>query len=126
VPAPFRIVVQMERDVVRICPFGEVDIDTVGQIREQIETLTAARVERVVLDLRDVPFLDSTGCVWCSKRTPPRAQADGRSSISLGRERGSRSSRHLSSRLYLPRQATQWHDQRAGAGSSVMAGVRCR
>jgi len=54
-------VVQTERDVVRICPFGEVDIDTVGQIREQIETLTSAGIKRLVLDLRGVTFLDSMG-----------------------------------------------------------------
>ena len=60
-PAPFRIVVEMERDVVRVCPFGEVDIGTVGQIREQLENVTASGAKHVVLDLRGVTFLDSTG-----------------------------------------------------------------
>ena len=51
----------MERDVVRVCPFGEVDIDTAGQIREQLENATATGTKHVVLDLRGVTFLDSTG-----------------------------------------------------------------
>src|SRR4051812_21301581 len=59
--APLRILVRTERDIVRVCPFGEVDIDTVGQIREQIETSTASGATRVVLDLRGVTFLDSAG-----------------------------------------------------------------
>jgi anti-sigma B factor antagonist len=60
-PAPFRVVVQIERDVFRVCPFGEVDMDTAGQIREQLENATASGAKHVVLDLRGVTFLDSTG-----------------------------------------------------------------
>ena len=60
-PAAFRVVVQTETDVVRVCPFGEVEIDTVGQIREQLENATASGATHVVLDLRGVTFLDSTG-----------------------------------------------------------------
>jgi len=61
VPEPFRVVVRTERDVVRVCPFGEVDIDTVGRIREQLENATTLEAKHVVLDLRGVTFLDSTG-----------------------------------------------------------------
>jgi anti-anti-sigma factor len=60
-PAPFRVVVETERDVVRVCPCGEVDIGTVGQIREQLGNVTASGARRVVLDLRGVTFLDSSG-----------------------------------------------------------------
>jgi len=60
-PAPFRVDVRTERDVVRVCPFGEVDLDTVGQIRECLEQATATGAKHVVLDLRGVTFLDSTG-----------------------------------------------------------------
>jgi anti-anti-sigma factor len=59
-PEPFRVVVQTERDVIRVCPFGEVDIETVGQIREQLESATASGARHVVLDLRGATFLDST------------------------------------------------------------------
>jgi anti-sigma B factor antagonist len=50
-----------ERDLVRVCPSGEVDMGTVGQVREQLETVTATGAKHVVLDLRGVTFLDSTG-----------------------------------------------------------------
>jgi anti-anti-sigma factor len=52
---------QTERDLVRICPVGGVDIDSVDQIREQIESLTATGAKHIVLDLRAATFVDSTG-----------------------------------------------------------------
>ena len=55
------VVVRTERDVVRVCPSGDVDIDTVGRIREQLENAMASGTRRVVLDLRGVTFLDSAG-----------------------------------------------------------------
>ena len=57
----FRVTARNERDAVRICPFGEVDIDTVGQIREQLEQSAAAGASRVLLDLGGATFLDSSG-----------------------------------------------------------------
>jgi len=60
-PAPFRVELRTERDVLRVCPFGEVDIDTVNRIREQLENATATGARQVVLDLHGVSFLDSTG-----------------------------------------------------------------
>jgi anti-sigma B factor antagonist len=60
-PAQFRVVVRTERDLVRVCPFGEVDLGTVDRIREQLENATATGARHVVLDLRGVSFLDSTG-----------------------------------------------------------------
>ena len=60
-PSAFGVVVRTEHDVVRVCPFGAVDIDTAGQVREQIEHVTASGARRVVLDLYGVTFLDSSG-----------------------------------------------------------------
>jgi anti-anti-sigma factor len=59
--APFRIVVHIEREVVRVCPRGEVDIETVGSIRGQIKTLVGSGATDLVLDLRAATFLDSAG-----------------------------------------------------------------
>src|SRR5436305_12942409 len=59
--APFTIEVEPQRDVVRVCPHGEVDLVTVRRVRERIDELTAAGFERLLLDLREVTFLDSTG-----------------------------------------------------------------
>jgi anti-anti-sigma factor len=60
-PPGFSVEVCPERSVVRVCPVGEVDLSTVGEVRAQIEELKSAGFTRVVLDLREVTFLDSTG-----------------------------------------------------------------
>lgn len=57
----FSVDVEPERDVVRVCPRGDVDLATVGRLREQVDELIGAGFLRVVLDLRGVTFLDSTG-----------------------------------------------------------------
>jgi anti-sigma B factor antagonist len=59
--APFGIDVHPERDIVRVCPSGDVDLATAGAIRRQIDELTSAGFRRIVLDLGGVTFLDSTG-----------------------------------------------------------------
>ena len=60
-PPEFRVDVAPERDVVRVCPVGELDLGTVGLVEAAIEELTAAGFTRLVLDLRGATFLDSTG-----------------------------------------------------------------
>ncbi|MEO8850418.1 MAG: STAS domain-containing protein [Allobranchiibius sp.] len=40
---------------------GDVDVTTAPALRAELARLLAARNARVVLDLSDVPFLDSTG-----------------------------------------------------------------
>ncbi len=40
---------------------GDVDVTTAPTLRSELSRLLAARNARVVLDLSDVPFLDSTG-----------------------------------------------------------------
>ena len=57
----FRLDLEPERDAVRVCPHGEVDLATTGAIREKFEEMTALGFRRVALDLRDVTFVDSTG-----------------------------------------------------------------
>jgi anti-sigma B factor antagonist len=59
-PPAFSIDVRPERDLVRVCPAGEIDFDTVGVVRAQLDELTRAGFTCVVLDLRDVTFLDSS------------------------------------------------------------------
>jgi anti-anti-sigma factor len=59
--AQFRIEVEPARDAVRVAPVGEVDLATVDELREEIDRLSEAGFTRLVLDLRQVLFLDSTG-----------------------------------------------------------------
>jgi anti-sigma B factor antagonist len=58
---PFCVDVTPERDVVRVCPRGDIDLATVGAVRERVDELTGAGFRRVVLDLRGVTFLDASG-----------------------------------------------------------------
>jgi anti-sigma B factor antagonist len=59
--APFHCEVEPRRDMVRVHPVGEVDLATAPEIEAQLRDLDAAGFKRLVLDLTDVSFLDSTG-----------------------------------------------------------------
>jgi anti-anti-sigma factor len=59
--APFRIDVHPERDVVRVVPVGELDLATAPELEAQLHELRTSGFERVVLDLRELHFVDSTG-----------------------------------------------------------------
>jgi anti-anti-sigma factor len=56
----FRIAVVSSGSSVLVAPIGEIDIATVDEIYERV-TEGAATYERVVLDLRQATFIDSTG-----------------------------------------------------------------
>ena len=58
---PFRVDVEPERDSVRVAPVGELDIATVDKLQAEVSRLLASGFARIVLDLRGVRFLDSTG-----------------------------------------------------------------
>jgi len=58
---PFRCEVEPDRDAVRVCPVGELDLATVPLVESQLAELWSVGFTRVVLDLRGVCFLDSTG-----------------------------------------------------------------
>jgi anti-sigma B factor antagonist len=57
----FHVETVPDRDVVRVSPIGEIDLSTVGEIRDQLRELRAVGFMRLVLDLRGTTFLDSTG-----------------------------------------------------------------
>jgi anti-anti-sigma factor len=58
---PFRIDVEPARDSVRVAPVGELDIATVDKLQAEVVRLRESGFTRIVLDLRGVRFLDSTG-----------------------------------------------------------------
>jgi anti-anti-sigma factor len=47
-------------DVVVVAPAGEIDLATIEELETAIDT-AATEAERVVLDLREVTFIDSAG-----------------------------------------------------------------
>jgi anti-sigma B factor antagonist len=59
--APFRVDVHPERDFVRVAAVGELDVATVPELQAQISALRAAGFARLVLDLRQLTFMDSSG-----------------------------------------------------------------
>jgi anti-anti-sigma factor len=57
----FRVEVARERYGVRVRPVGEVDLATVGRLREYLFASLESAADMVVLDLRATTFFDSTG-----------------------------------------------------------------
>jgi anti-anti-sigma factor len=58
-PEAFRVEVKPERAAVRVCPIGEIHFGSVDTLRAQLEELDG--FERIVVDLREATFLDSSG-----------------------------------------------------------------
>ena len=61
VPKPFRCEV-IERDgAVWVCPHGELDMSTVPELEQHLHDAVAGGARRIVVDLRGLDFMDSTG-----------------------------------------------------------------
>jgi anti-sigma B factor antagonist len=75
-PQPFRCYVTFERDTARVRPIGELDLDTAPVLDEQIRECRQRGMRRLVLDLRDLEFIDSTG-LHLILRCDAEAQKDG-------------------------------------------------
>jgi len=58
--APFRVRVTQDRGEVVVAPAGELDLASAAMLEREIRELPGD-VERVVVDLRKVEFIDSTG-----------------------------------------------------------------
>lgn len=57
----FSCSVEIHGDVARIVPLGELDLDTADAVERCFEEAREAGYQRLVLDLRRLSFLDSTG-----------------------------------------------------------------
>jgi anti-sigma B factor antagonist len=75
-PPPFRVDVWPDGDVVHVCPVGEVDLDTADQVCDRLQQLRSAGFTCLILDLRGVSFLDSTG-IRLVLEADAAARADG-------------------------------------------------
>lgn len=58
---PFRVDVHPERDVVRVVPVGELDIATAPRLERELHELRSSGFDHVVLDMRGLTFMDSSG-----------------------------------------------------------------
>lgn len=58
---PLDVEVHPERRTVRVAPIGELDLSNVGQVDDQMRELLASGFHDLVLDLRKVLFIDSSG-----------------------------------------------------------------
>jgi anti-sigma B factor antagonist len=58
---PFRCEVMPERDAIRVRPVGELDMDTAHVLDAQMRALRDSGYRRLVLDLRGLLFIDSSG-----------------------------------------------------------------
>ena len=58
---PFRVEFHPERDAVRVAPVGDLDLATASLLEEQLHELRTAGFDHVVLDLRELTFIDSSG-----------------------------------------------------------------
>ena len=60
-PSTLHISVHPQRDAVRVAPNGELDLANAASLQAQLDELRAAGFEHVVLDLRELTFMDSSG-----------------------------------------------------------------
>jgi len=60
-PSPLLISVHPQRSTVRVAPSGELDLVNAAALQAQLDELRAAGFEHIVLDLRELTFIDSSG-----------------------------------------------------------------
>lgn len=60
-PSRFAVRVQPDREVVYVQPDGELDLTTTPQLHDQVQELVEAEFAQLVIDLRELSFIDATG-----------------------------------------------------------------
>ena len=60
-PEPFRCEVETAHGKVHVIPHGEIDLASVGVLEAKLRELRDTGFDHLVLDLREVSFMDSTG-----------------------------------------------------------------
>jgi anti-sigma B factor antagonist len=58
---PFHVEVATDGDGVRVAPVGELDLGTLPDVEERLDELLSARPRALVLDLRGLRFIDTSG-----------------------------------------------------------------
>ena len=75
-PEPFRCEVTRDADLARLQVLGELDLQTVPRLEAEIAAVRAGGVKRVIIDLRGLEFMDSTG-LRCLLECDAEARQDG-------------------------------------------------
>lgn len=60
-PEPFRYSVTRKADLARLEVFGDLDLETVPRLQAGIAAARSDGVQRLIIDLRGLDFMDSTG-----------------------------------------------------------------
>jgi anti-anti-sigma factor len=60
-PEPFRVEVGSSGRRATVIPYGDLDIATVDRLADDIDAAVAAGCDEIVLDLRQLSFIDVTG-----------------------------------------------------------------
>lgn len=60
-PDSFRCETGRDGDATWIRPIGELDLDSAPQLESELTAVRAGGADRIVLDLRELGFMDSTG-----------------------------------------------------------------
>jgi anti-sigma B factor antagonist len=77
IPSPiFQVDVIPERERILVTPRGELDLSTVGCLEAEVQELRSRGFTAIVLDLRQLDFMDSTG-LRLLLRLDAEARSDG-------------------------------------------------
>jgi anti-anti-sigma factor len=60
----FRCETSRDHDTARVRPIGDLDLGTVPVLSAEVEGLRADGMRRLILDLSDLAFMDSSGLRW--------------------------------------------------------------
>jgi anti-sigma B factor antagonist len=60
-PTPFDVTVHPDRAAVRVVPSGELDVASRSLLAAQLDDLWESRWTEIVVDLRELTFMDSSG-----------------------------------------------------------------
>jgi anti-sigma B factor antagonist len=60
-PEPFVATLEPHREAIVVVARGEIDLDSISALEERLREVLDAGFSRIVLDLRNVSFVDSTG-----------------------------------------------------------------
>jgi anti-sigma B factor antagonist len=74
--ADFVCHVRPRREVVHVVPEGDLDLATVGEVEQRLGELRDAGFDRLVLDLRELTFIDLAG-LRLAERWSAAAERDG-------------------------------------------------